>query len=356
MKWRFALACAPLLIGCARSVEPVLSCEPQGNARPICGFQNPEDLVLLPGGNAILVSEFGAIGGELPGALSRLDIASGARTVLFRGGDAGDAQPTWGDPRCPGPPSAAFSPHGIDLVRRNDGGISLLAVNHGAREAIEYFEVLRGGEALAWRGCVAGPSGSWWNDVVGTPDGGFYVSQMLPRRKSVLQYFEFFRAAALHRASGHVVRWTPDEGFEQVPGTAVVFANGIALSRDGTRLYVNSSLGDGLRRISLESGEVEAKADLPGLDNLAWGTDGRLYAASLIASMLEVQACNALESGACPAAFEIVAVDPDTMATEVVYHGQGAPMGAGTVGLRVGNELFIGSFAGDRVLRVALGQ
>jgi hypothetical protein len=29
-------------------------------------------------------------------------------------------------------------------------------------------------------------------------------------------------------------------------------------------------------------------------------------------------------------------------------------MGAGTVGLRVGDELFIGSFAGDRVLRVAL--
>ena len=30
------------------------------------------------------------------------------------------------------------------------------------------------------------------------------------------------------------------------------------------------------------------------------------------------------------------------------------PMGAGTVGLRVGDDLFIGSFHGDRILRVDL--
>ena len=29
-------------------------------------------------------------------------------------------------------------------------------------------------------------------------------------------------------------------------------------------------------------------------------------------------------------------------------------MGAGTVGLVIGDELFIGSFAGDRILRVTL--
>ncbi len=68
----------------------------------------------------------------------------------------------------------------------------------------------------------------------------------------------------------------------------------------------------------------------------------------------EMQACNRLERGACPAAFEILAVDPGTLDREVVYRGGGPPMGGGTVGLRVGDELFIGSFAGDRVLRVAL--
>ena len=51
----------------------------------------------------------------------------------------------------------------------------------------------------------------------------------------------------------------------------------------------------------------------------------------------------------------IVAVDPESMTIlETVYESKGAPMGAGTVGLQVGDELFIGSFKGDRILRVEL--
>lgn len=355
MTRRAAIACALLALACGGASEPVLSCAAVGAARPLCGFQNPEDLVALPGGASLLVSEFGGLEGERPGAIARLDLASEARSVLYRAGDGGELSPGWGDPACPGAPQS-FSPHGIDLVRRNDGALALLVVNHAERESIDLFEVLQDGARLAWRGCVVAPERSWLNEVAASPDGGFYASHMLPRRGGPAQLYELFRAAVLHRATGHVLRWSPGEGFSQVPGSAVVFANGIALSADGATLFLNSSLGDGLRRISLASGEVEARADLPGLDNVAWGSDGRLYAASLIAPPLEVQACNGLESGACPAAFQIVALDPGTLATEVVYRGEGAPMGGGTVGLRVGDELFIGSFAGDRVLRVALGK
>jgi hypothetical protein len=347
------ILCALLALGCAGAGEPVLSCDPVGAAKPLCGFQNPEDLVALPGGASLLVSEFGGMQGERPGFLSRLDLATETRSVLYRGGDGGTPQPGWGDPACPGAPTA-FSPHGIDLVRRDDGALALLVVNHGGREAIEFFEVSPDGSALGWRGCVVAPERGWWNDVAGSPDGGFYASQMLPRRGGPAQLLEFFRAAALHRATGYAQRWHADTGFSQVPGSAVVFANGIAMSPDRTHLFLNSTLGDGLRRISLLTGEVKNRPDLPTLDNAAWGSDGRLYLASLTAAFLEMQACNDLERGACPAAFEILAVDPVTLDSEVVYRGNGPPMGAGTVGLRVGDELFIGSFAGDRVLRVAL--
>ena len=355
MQSRGWLAAALLVLGCGGASEPVISCDPVGSARPLCGFQNPEDLVALPGGASLLVSEYGGLGGEHPGAISRLDLANEARTVLYRGGDGGEKLAGWGDPACPGAPQP-FAPHGIDLVRRDDGALALLAVNHAGRESVEYFEVEDGGARLAWRGCVVAPERGWWNEVVATQDGGFYASQMLPKRSGVGSLVELFRAAVLHRAEGYAMRWSPGEGFHSVPGTEVVFANGLALSPDGRSLYVNSSLGDGLRRVSLTSGEVEAQVDLPALDNLAWGSDGMLYAASLTAPVLEVQSCNRLERGACPARFEIVRVDPRTLATEVVYRGEGAPMGGGTVGLRVGDELFIGSFAGDRVLRVALAH
>jgi len=355
MRSRGWLVAGLLALACGGKSQPVISCDPVGDSRPLCGFRNPEDLVALPGAASLLVSEYGGLGGEHPGAIARLDLASEARTVLYRGGDGGEKLAGWGDPACPGAPTD-FAPHGIDLVRRGDGALALLAVNHAGRESIEYFEVEGedGSARLAWRGCVVAPERGWWNEVVATPDGGFYASHMLPKRGGVGQLVELFRAAVLHRASGYVVRWTPSQGFAQVPGTEVVFANGIALSPDGASLYVNSSLGDGLRRVSLATGEVEAKVALPGLDNLAWGSDGMLYAASITSGVLVVQACNDLPRGACPAAFEIVRVDPRTLATEVVYHGDGAPMGGGTVGLRVGDELFIGSFAGDRVLRVAL--
>jgi hypothetical protein len=353
---RFALAGALLALGCGGSGEPVVSCDPVGDARPLCGFHNPEDLVTLPGAASLLVSEFGGMMGEHAGALARLDLAGDVRTVLYRGGDGGSVQAGWGDPGCPGPPAAGFSPHGIDLVQRSDGALALLVVNHGGREAVEFFEVQDGGGALAWRGCVVAPDGNWWNEVAAAPGGDFYVSQMLPRRAGPAQWLEFFRAAVLHRASGYALHWSPGGGFEKVKGSEVVFPNGVTLSKDGTRLFVNSSMGDGIRRIDLATGTVEARADFPALDNVAWGSDGRLYVAVLTAGILEIQACNSLEQGSCPAAFEIAAVDPDTMAHETVYKGGGAPMGGGTVGLRVGDELFIGSFAGDRVLRVTIGR
>jgi len=71
---------------------------------------------------------------------------------------------------------------------------------------------------------------------------------------------------------------------------------------------------------------------------------------------LAEKADSSKDRGACPIGFSIVAVDPETMTSQgAVYASDGPPMGAGTVGLQVGRELFVGSFAGDRILRVDLG-
>jgi len=66
--------------------------------------------------------------------------------------------------------------------------------------------------------------------------------------------------------------------------------------------------------------------------------------------------CSNLDSVSCPIRFQSIALDPGSMQTEVLYGSRGRPMGAGTVGLQVGRDLFVGSPAGDRILRVALDE
>ena len=129
--------------------------------------------------------------------------------------------------------------------------------------------------------------------------------------------------------------------------------NGIEVSADGRLLFVNT--GGEVRRIVRETGEVESIAQLGALDNARWAPDGRLVVASVGGDSPGVLAfCMTLESGACPLEFGIVAIDLVTGETEELYHNEGPPMGGGTIGLVIGKELFVGSFAGDRILRVAL--
>jgi hypothetical protein len=335
----------------------VLGCEPEGNARPICGFQSPEDLVALPGGETVLVSEFGAMEGDHPGRLALLVIETDERRVLWSGGDAHGAKAAWGDPACPGPPSSAFSPHGIHLSEREGGALQLLVVQHGGRESIEYFEVSGSGSdwSAQWRGCVVAPEMAWLNSVAALPGGGFVTTKMMNRTQNADDLAEAF---AEGRKEGYVLEWEPGRGFAVLGGSHGGMPNGIVTSRDGRMVYVNSSGENEVRRIERATGEVTARAsNLPGLDNARWASDGRLVVASVTAEGGHADdfiLCMNLTEGACPIPFQIVAIDPESMEQEVLYANEGPPMGAGTVGLVIGKDLFVGSFAGDRILRVSL--
>ena len=336
----------------SHAAAPILDCEPRGKARPVCGFQSPEDLAALPGGAAILVSEYGGMLGEKPGDVALLVLASDERRVLFRGGDAsGEPVAGWGDPACPGPPGAAFGPHGIDVAVRPDGKLALAVVQHGGRQSIELFELLGAGSEwkVAWRGCVVVPEDVWPNDVVWLPDGSLVVSSMMPLSQGL--------ETMMHGKPdpGFALRWRAGEGFREIPGTRGPLANGVEVSPDGKKLYLNLTRADEVRRIDLATGRVEANAKVQGPDNSTWAPDGRLLVASIRAMGSEDFAvCNPLPHGACPLPFAIVAVDVGAMQGRDLYVGNGPPMGAGTVGLQVGRELFVGSFTGDRVLRVPL--
>lgn len=349
------LLLALVLPGEAGQPDPITTCEPIGAATPICGFQNPEDLVVLPGEQALLVSEYGGMEGHRPGWLSLFVLDTEERRVLFRGADAAGEQPVWGDAACPGPPSASFSPHGIHLSRREDGAWQLLVVQHGGRESVEFFEV-SGQERdwrVAWRGCVVAPDDAWLNSVAALPGGGFVTTKMITRPSGPL---DLSATIARGPRAGYVLEWLPGRGFEILGGSEGEMPNGVEATPDGRRVFVNMNGGARVRRIVRETGEVAETDQLGplGLDNARWAPDGRLLVASLGGPGMA--GCSTLEQGACPGEFRILAIDPQTLEAEELYRNQGPPMGGGTGMVLVGQDLFVGSFAGDRILRVALDR
>ena len=343
------------------SVTPITSCEPIGNARPLCGWQNPEDMAVLPDGRYVVVSEYGGQNGAQTGALALLDSATETRQLLYAGGDI-DQQPSWGTDDCSTPPGAAFSPHGIHLSQRQDGALQLLVVQHGGRESVEMFEVRESAEntKLIWRGCVIAPAENMFNDVVATPDGGFLATHwMTPGQSAPAMFVEFLRGSLLGADTGYVLSWQPDAGFGRLESSWGGVPNGIEISADGETVFVNYSANGEVRRINRRLDQVEASNDaLPPLDNATWAPDGRLLVAGAVDGPLKMMGCSNLQEGSCPGAYAIWAVDPETLESVKVYEGgPGTPGGAGTVGLQLRDgSLLIGTFAGDRIVRVALRQ
>lgn len=353
----FLLGCLLVVLGACSAPPPVSGCAAEGELEPVCGFNNPEDIELLPDGRTLLISEMGTMDGSAPGSLSLFDTQSGVITRLPRFTDAAAAG--WGDPRCTTPPGAALSPHGIDLVRRGDLRWELLVVNHGGRESVELFELLdrNGGWHLEWRGCVVPPAGTFMNDVAGLPEGDFLVSDMFPRDGFTIGGISVHMLRGMVGFdTGQVLRCRPDGRCVPVPGTTAAFPNGIQTDTEGKLLFLNAYLDGEVRKIALETGELLGTVEVQAPDNSQWSADGKLLVASHTGGMREMNGCFGLRGGACAAPFQIVEIDPETLATRTLFTHTGAPMGAATVAQQTEGALWLGSFAGDRILRVPLAS
>ncbi len=351
----FAALAIVLLGSRAFAAQPIIDCEPKGNAKPICGFSNPEDMVVLPGNEAILIGEYGA-SAEATGRLLVFELESEKQHTVFRGGQGtGTAEAGWGDPACATPPAEPFNSHGIDLVRRDDGRLQLLVIQHGGREAVELFEVMGSGTdwQVEWRGCVPAPPNASLNSVAAISNGDFYTTQMIPLEPHI-----DLKKAIPRYVTGHAYAWSQaDKAFRDIGGTEGAMPNGIVTSPDGRFIYMNATAEHSVRKVEVATGRELGRATVDMPDNARWAPDGRVLISSLARDLSPEQfaECLSFERGACGIPFKIVALDPDSMTiVETLYESDGAPMGAGTVGLHVGDELFIGSFHGDRILRVNL--
>ena len=337
------------LSACSPSITPIRGCSASHDLSPVCGLQNPEDIVTTPGGGWLLISQMSAPEAAGNGSVAAYEPASGRIETLFPVGEFDDAR-NWGEPTCAPPPASRFTPHGIDLSRRADGELQLLVVNHAERDRVEYFAVEESdaGLGLYWRGCAAAPPQAYLNDVVARHDGGFWVTDSLPRR---WRLWAVLRALAFGAATGRVWRYTPTVGFVAEPGTEMPFPNGIAQAPGTETLYVASFFGNEVRRIDARAGAVTGRVEVRHPDNLSWTADGELLVASQSDSLVALAACGDLLDGSCGAAFEVVEVDPVALTQRLVLAHEGAPIGGVSAALEVGNDLYLGTFAGNRIAR-----
>jgi hypothetical protein len=336
--------------GCAVRLPETRECDRAAADRPVCGLQNPEDVVALPGTRWLLASQI-----QRPGDPSGSIVAftrDGAKVFTV----VGPSHPAerLDDPFlaknaeiCPGPlPPGGLAPHGIELVVDGKAPWMLLVVNHGTRESIEVYDVTPGKSAprLRWIGCVPLPEGFTANDVAALPDGEMVISASATRSMSVA-FFQFMFGWPV----GDVMQWSSDGGWRHVAASTVGMPNGVAVR--GDLLFVADWSNSRLVRIDRTTGRRDAIALPHHPDNLSWTADGRLLVAGQLGSARIALGCMDAAVRSCGQPWSVLSVDPDTLAVTTIAEGDGRDFGAASSAVLVDDTLVVGTWAGDRVLR-----
>ena len=321
-----AVAC---LLGLASPVAA--QCEPDGDVQFLCGPVSPEDLAPIPETPWVIVAAMVDGGG-----LHLADIRDHSSDVVFPTATSEPRHDTTTYGACPGPVTRDLRPHGLYL-RPGAGDVhTLFVVGHGAREAIEVFEVDLSGNrpSLSWIGCSVAPEGLGLNSVVGLPDGGFVVTSPATR---------------------DIWEWHPDGDWVRVPGSEEIGPNGIEISADGETLFVGGYGDQALIRLSRGRDPVETDRVPVGfhIDNVRWGPGNTLLAAGHRGpTRASIGEC--IGDGQCDGVSSHVArVDLDTMTAErVVDYPSNDLLILGTVAIQVGDEIWVGGVAeGNRIAR-----
>lgn len=322
--------------------KDISSCESDNNVTVICGFNNPEDIVITPDKKFLLMSEFGGIGPyeeQKSGFFALLEISSGEKLVPNI--TIGDN--SWGDPSCKRN-NYEFGPHGIDLIERPDGKFQLGVVSHFPNETIEMFEVQKNKESwsMIWRGCVDVPYKYYFNDISLTSNGGFFATHMYSRD---ITLNEWLVTSLLKRNSGYLVEWKNNEFFK-IEGTEGSGPNGIALDRDSNLLYINYNQGDLITKFDLSTNEKIKSQFIEAPDNPYIDGD-HVWVTSLDFQPNDFGECEFEKS--CSLPFSIYKLDRNSLKILDRYSFSKTVFGLPTVAVPFDGNLYMGSFHSDRL-------
>jgi hypothetical protein len=344
-----ALAVFHMPVSHAAAVEPV-DCDPGAGIGYVCGPVNAEDLVLVPGTRWVLSSAM------TPGAgIYLVDAASGSWSALYTGAPDQVRHDAASYPACATPPALqTFVSHGLHMRAGSDGHSTLYVVGHGGREAIEVFEVdaRSARPTLTWLGCVAMPDGVGANSVTSLRDGSLLATVLMHPGQTFIDVFS-------GKATGAVYRWSPGETrFVAIPGSELPGNNGIEVSSDEREIFVAST---GLSTISVFANTsptrlLRATGPLDFRpDNVHMTAAGELMTAGPSntdhdCGPIDTERFSLEEFAACPRGSVAATFDPATLAeTKRWSSPPDRRFSNATMALQVGDAVWIGSFAGDRI-------
>lgn len=355
-------AIAGLITGCDSATDESMNasvpaarqteqCAAAGGYEFVCGPMNAEDLVVVPGTRWVIAS------GMAPGApIYLVDSQSRSWSGIYPADTARVRHDAATYPACPDAPDPGdFVTHGLNLRRHADGRTMLYAVSHGAREAVEAFEIDTSADtpSLTWVGCAPMPEGLEANSAASFADGSLVATVLIHPGST-------FEDSVAGRPTGAVYAWSPgDDEFTLIEGTALPGNNGIEVSADGTEFFVVSS---GLLTVvafenANPSRQLRTTVPLEIVpDNVHMAPDGRLVTAGTV---MDEPACGDFPSPAefdieayaqCPRGFIAYAIDPESMRAEVLERGSATPsFSNATMAVEVGDEVWVGTFNGDRI-------
>ncbi len=337
--------------------RPKAPCMEANGIKPICKLHNPEDLMVVPGTKKLIVSQIGHVG-EARGSLALVDTETEEVSLLYPQSQQKkrrENMPLWGEKSCT-KPAEYFSPIGIGMTAR-DGRTELLVGNFGPEKSIQMFEVMVDEQtvSLEWRGCVMAPPHTYFGDVAGLSEGGFVVTASTPRKED---WNKDITEVDWKKAKGMLMSWRPEEAEKGllVSVTDTPF-NSVEASPDGKYAFATKVewKDGGVHKFSLETGKLLGKARIVQTDNVTWDEEGYLITVSPVTvGWEETVACGQNSHTFCPIPTTVTRVNPETLETKLVFaHDGKSVFGGGTGGAQLGDYLYLGATAGDRIARIA---
>jgi hypothetical protein len=345
--------------------QATTSCAPTNGLNFVCGAQNPEDLVPIPGTRWLIASGMKAGAG-----LKLVDTDAKTARLFYTGGPAQQRPDKKLFPNCPAPPDAStFNAHGIYLRRAQVPGLyRLYVVSHGLLESIQVFAVdVRSVEpSLTWTGCVPMPEG---NKAYTSADSQASSSRVAANAVAAFSDGTIIATVPQRPGStnvqrlrgeptGDVVEWKPGtDSFRVVPGTQLAGNNGIEIALDEREFYVVSF---GTHTVVVFSRQDPLKplrqSQAPGFmpDNLRWSGD-RLIAAG---PMYDEPACGGTRLAvvdnpvltSCHRGYVVAQLDPGTMAWTILAYAEPNPkIAVVSTGVVMGETLWIGAASSDGI-------